>query len=156
MVKLKRYHYTECGLDNVYLIGGFAYIDTPRGRAVQIKDIDGLHRAIGRTLVREKKDLNGREFRFLRHELNMTQQSLALLLGVDAQTVARWEKGRSQITGPAQALIRLLYEEHTQGTRKIIEPLRRLAELDEVNDRGDEPVEFEATEKGWHPSLAAA
>jgi DNA-binding transcriptional regulator YiaG len=156
MTRSRRYHYTECGLDNVYLVSGFEYVDTPRGRAVRIRDIDGLHRAIGRTLVREKKDLNGKEFRFLRHELNMTQQHLASLLGVDVQTIARWEKGKTQITGPAQALVRLLYEEHTHGRRKIIEPLTRIAELDEPSNGKNEPLAFEDTEEGWLPSLEAA
>jgi putative transcriptional regulator len=151
-----RYHYTECGLDNIYLLNGFDFVETPRGRGAAIKDRDGLHRAIGRMLVREKKDLTGKQFRFLRHELNMTQQLLAGLLGVDTQTVARWEKEISEIPGPAQGLIRLLYEEHTNGNKAISEPLRKLAELDELIHGDDETMEFEDTDDGWQPAAMAA
>ena len=47
MTRTKPYHYKGCGLDNVYLHGGVTYVDTPRGKAVQIENIEGLHRAIG-------------------------------------------------------------------------------------------------------------
>jgi putative transcriptional regulator len=157
MTQSDRYQYTECGLDNVYLLNGFKYVETPRGRGAVIKDRGGLHRAIGRFLVREKKNLTGKEFRFLRHELDMTQQLVANLLHVDVQTVARWEKGRTEIPGPAQGLIRLLYEERTNGNRKIATLLERLAELDEIIHSDDEALEFEDTEEGWQASdLVAA
>jgi putative transcriptional regulator len=106
------YHYTESGLDNVYLVNGFDYVDAPGGRQVKIKDIDGLHEAIGRMLVAEKKNLHGKEIRFLRHEMLMSQATLAHLLEVDEQTLARWEKGRTEVPKSAEALIRFLYREH--------------------------------------------
>jgi DNA-binding transcriptional regulator YiaG len=151
-----RYHYTECGLDNIYLGNGFEVVETPRGKGVQIKDREGLHRAIGNMLVCEKKELNGREFRFLRHELNMTQLVLATMLGVDTQTVARWEKGKGDISGPAQALIKLIYAEHTRRNQEISTLLRQLADLDELINGDDEPVEFRDTDEGWQPAALAA
>ncbi len=48
------YHYTECGLEGIYIVGGYKFIDTPRGRAVSIKDMDELHRAIGLLEVSEE------------------------------------------------------------------------------------------------------
>ena len=151
------YHYTECGLDNVYLSGGVAFADTPRGRGVTIRDIEGLHRAIGLLLVREKKSLSGREFRFLRHELNVTQQSLADLLGVSVQRVARWEKGKTAIDRPAERLIRLLYREKVENNTAITEPLQRLSELDEILlDEDGEKLAFAETREGWQPAELAA
>ena len=57
------YHYTESGLDNVYLVNGFTYVDRPDGREVVIEDIDGLHRAIGEFLITNRKNLSGKEIR---------------------------------------------------------------------------------------------
>lgn len=57
MTQSDRYHYTECGLDNVYLLNGFEYVETPRGSGAMIKNWKGLHGAIGRHLVREKKKI---------------------------------------------------------------------------------------------------
>jgi putative transcriptional regulator len=158
MAQAERYHYAECGLDNIYLLNGFRSVRTPRGDAVNISDIEGLHRAIGLMLVRDKKNLTGREFRFLRHELDLTQQALADLLGVNVQTVARWEKGRTKepIDGPAQRMIRLMYSEAINRDDAIIGPLRRLAELDQPGHGDFEQVEFEATREGWQPLLVAA
>jgi putative transcriptional regulator len=155
MATRRKYHYAECGLDNIYLVNGFEYVETPRGKSVNIRDIEGLHRAIGSMLVRERKDLNGNEFRFLRHEINMTQQDLAAVLRVDVQSVARWEKGRNKgpIDGPAQNILRLLYEESIlKENRDILEPLKRLAELDEEIHKMDEEATWDETE-GW--SMAA-
>lgn len=148
-----KYHYTECGLDNVYLINGYVPVSTPRGEGVKIQDIEGLHRAIGLMLVEEKQSLNGNEFRFLRHEMNMTQKTLAGILGVDAQSVARWEKGQTQTDGPSQNILRLLYREYIGGNIAIVEPLKRLAELDEALEHDD--ISFEDTADGWQPALAA-
>ena len=128
-------------------------VETPRGGSVQIRDREGLHLAIGRYLVREKKELNGKEFRFLRHELDMTQQLVGNILRVDAQTVARWEKGiTAAIPGSAQALIRVLYESKTGGDREITRLLAELSELDEIihgDEEGPEALDFEDTGEGW-------
>ena len=41
----KMYHYTECGLTNVWLVNGFIRHRTPYGKRVAIENGDGLHRA---------------------------------------------------------------------------------------------------------------
>jgi DNA-binding transcriptional regulator YiaG len=153
MTHPKPYHYKGCGLDNVYLHGGVSYVDTPRGKAVHIENVEGLHRAIGYWLVHEKKNLTGKEFRFLRHEINLTQQNLAALLNTDVQNVGRWEREEAEkVPGPAQVVIRLLYDEQINGKNAVGEPLRRLAKLDEQFGEGDQ-VKFESGPQGW--SLAA-
>jgi len=154
-----RYHYTECGLDNIYLVNGFGLVDTPHGQSVHIRNIEGLHKAIGQILARERQNLSGKEFRFLRHEMNMTQRDLAAVLRVDVQSVARWEKGHTKrpIDGPAQGLIRVMYEQYIGGNEKIVDPIKRLAELDEAMNSDDdgEEISLEDTEEGWQPSMAA-
>jgi putative transcriptional regulator len=143
-----RYHYTECGLDNIYLVNGFDYVESPRGRGVVIKNRDGLDQAIGRYLIWEKKKLHGKELLFLRHQLDMTQKLVADLLGVDVQTVARWEKG-AEPSGPAQRLMRVLYQEKIDKNPDIMRLLEELSELDELIHGDDETLEFEDTDEGW-------
>ena len=155
--KKARYHYTECGLDNIYLRNGFELVPTKKGRMLHIHNVGGLHQAIGEMLVSEKKHLDGKEFRFLRHELNMTQQILAALLGVDVQTVANWEKEKiKDVPGPAQCVIRLLYSEKMDGNQEICKPLERLAELDELIPEEPE-IDFQQDQDNeeWQPTLAA-
>lgn len=143
-----RYQYTECGLDNIYLMNGFKFRNTPRGKAVSINDVDGLHKAIGLYLVTNKKDLSGVEVRFLRDEMLMSQYTLGKLLGVSDQAVRRWEGGKVEIPKPSEFLLRLLYREHVcDKSGKISATLKEIADLE--NQMSDQPILFKDTAKGW-------
>ena len=145
------YHYTECGLNNIYLVNGYNIIETKRGKAVSINDVDGLHRVIGMFLVSLKKDLSGEEIRFLRHEMLMSQNTLAHLLGVSEQTVRRWENGKINIPKPSESLLRLLYREKINTKNgKVSTILKEIANLeDKINDK---EIVFKDTLKGWKAS----
>ena len=142
------YHYAECGLDDVYLLNGFEYHATAYGLGVSIHDVDGLHRTIALDLVRGKRLLSGREIRFLRKEMDLSQEGLAMLLGNSAQTVARWEKGQTEVPGSADRLIRLLYLEQVAGEPQVRELLEVLSHLDVL---AHEQRLFEERD-GWRPA----
>jgi len=55
--------------------------------------------------------MSGKELRFLRTEMGMTQAELGQLLHRDAQTIARWEKGEIPIDGNADTVVRKLAAE---------------------------------------------
>ena len=130
------YHYTQCGLDYVFLSGGVEFVDGPRGKQMIIRDVEGLHKAIGRFLVNERHTLSGKELRFLRQEMLMSQATLAKLLEVSEQTVHRWESGKSDTPKPAEALIRLLYsEQFGNNSEKIKTALKRIAALEDEIDK---------------------
>ena len=146
------HHYRECGLNQIYLLNGFTYDETRHGRAVSIQDMDGLHRAIGIHLAKEKRALTGAEFKFFRIELGLSQTMLGMLLGKSGQTVARWEKGQSRIDATADRVVRLLYIQQTGGAEDIRSALQELAAL---NDFAEEEVCFEETDEGWQLRVAA-
>jgi putative transcriptional regulator len=75
-MRKRRYHYTESGLDNIYLVGGVAHHKTPYGEGVSIVNTEGLHKAIGLWLIDLPKPLIGTELRFLRLEMELTQGDL--------------------------------------------------------------------------------
>ena len=110
-------HHYECGLPNVYLRNGYRVIDTPYGRGVAIENVEGLHRAIAATLVRERVHLTGPEVRFVRKFLELTQGQLAALLGVEEQSVRRWER-LPRVPKPADRAVRLLFLEQTRDLIK--------------------------------------
>jgi DNA-binding transcriptional regulator YiaG len=105
----KPYLYKECGLDNIYLQNGFSIEKIDGDETVSIHNVDGLWKAIGLSLVTRKKTLSPKEIRFLRNQMGKTQSDLARLLRVDDQTVARWEKKKSKIPGPADLGLRMLF-----------------------------------------------
>jgi transcriptional regulator with XRE-family HTH domain len=87
-------------------------------------------------LVEKKESLTGKEIRFLRHELEMSQALLAKLLQVTEQTVHRWEKGKAGIPKPAETLIRLLYRDQLEPKPKlnVKEQLERIADMEHAID----------------------
>lgn len=123
------YHYKSCGLDNIYLLNGFHIEDTEDGRLVSFEDIEGLHAVIAHRLVNHDAGLNGKEFRYLRKELELSQRELARFFGCDEQTVGRWERGESEVPGSADRLIRLLYLEYYTNNPHVRALLERVAEL---------------------------
>jgi putative transcriptional regulator len=140
------YRYTACGLDDVYLLSGYEMEETPYGKGVSIKNADGLHQAIGSFLVNNKKRLSGKEIRFLRHQLDITQSELARLLGTGAQQVARYEKEECEMPGPADRILRLLYTEHLQ---RDIQVRDLLTVLDQLDDRKRTKMIFERNQGDW-------
>ncbi len=143
----KPFQYKGCGLDDVYLHNGYEIHKTKNGRAVSIKNLDGLLSAIGRYLIRRKKLLNGKELRFLRTQMDLTQSELGRLLGYSDQQVARWEKGHSNIPSPANRMLRLLYEEHLGNKSGSIRQILEL--IDGLDARISDRQVFEKTARGW-------
>ncbi|MFO1046399.1 MAG: helix-turn-helix domain-containing protein [Geminicoccaceae bacterium] len=139
------YHYTESGLDYVYLANGFDIRETERGEMVSFVDLDGLHRAIGHFIVTGRRRLSGAEMRYLRQELGLSQAALARLLGATERTVARWETGHNKPSPAAEGALRLLYQEHTEDQVQVAESFRRMVGSEEQDNRRLELVE----NHGW-------
>jgi len=142
------YHYSESGLDNVYLEGGVTRYKTADGdEATDIADTEGLHMAIGRWLIELPKPLNGAELRFLRLEMEITQGRLAALLGTSEQTISLWERSRKKaMPGSADRLLRVLYAEYASGDGSVRRMVDRLAELDQIKHA---KACVRETRKGW-------
>jgi putative transcriptional regulator len=140
------YHYTGCGLRNVWLRNGFVVCETEYGKGVAIHDVEGLHKVIGLHLVDRKPVLSGPEVRFLRKELDLPQSRLAQILGVSENSVRGWENDRTAISGPAERMLRILYREHVAGDVLVRAVVDRLANLDRSHAR---KLELEDTESGW-------
>lgn len=117
------YHYLECGLKQVWLRNGYRHVETPYGEAVEVENVEELHRMIARALLQRAR-LSGAEFRFLRRELNLSQAALAEMLGNSEQSIALWEKGRGAPKW-ADRLIRALYREHVEGNARLAEIFAR-------------------------------
>ena len=122
--------YTACGLDNVYLLNGYHFVETRRGRMIRIDDQQGLHRVIAHHLVRQRRSLTGKELRFLRHYLGLSQAALAELLGESEQSVARREKRRKNWTKPTlqDRVLRYMIEQRSSGREKLQEFLQSLVD----------------------------
>lgn len=115
------YHYTECGLDNVFLENGYETIDTKYGKATAVIDYKGLHKVIGEHLVYHTQKLNKNEIRFLRVQAMMSQNALAEFLDVSETTVRNWESSRAEMPGASQLLLKALYLECIKANSELRE-----------------------------------
>ena len=138
------YHYTMCGLDNVYLENGYVIEETEDGPCVSIEDIDGLHRVIATDLVAKRARLTAKELRFLRSMLRLSQQKLADLTGNQRGTVTRWENGDA-IPLAVEMLVRGLWFGKVTGCPLTTE----LLEEWERQDAELVQMAYRDTETGW-------
>lgn len=149
------YQYTECGLENIYLKNGYKIIDDPDyGEITTVINTKGLHKAIGKELALGSSNLSGAEIRFLRTELNLSQKRLANLMGLDAQTIARWEKGSGQIPRSSELVLRGYYLNSFFGDGDFKMLTDKLSSLDAQHHMIK--IELEELEnKQWQVSNAA-
>jgi DNA-binding transcriptional regulator YiaG len=119
------HQYLESGLPNVWLTNGYHVRQTEHGEAVAIEDVRGLHRAIGGTVARQTSRLSGAEFRFLRKELELSQETLARIIGKSSQAVALWEKN-DRVPVIADRFMRGLYLEATTGKAEISQQIETI------------------------------
>jgi putative transcriptional regulator len=138
------YHYTESGLQNVWLRNGYRRVRTAYGEALSIHDVPGLHRVIGRALAR-RTHLTGGGLRFLRKELGLSQKGLAQMVGTSEQNVSLWER-RGRIPVAADRLVRLVYLDAIDGNVQVRAIMGQLLALDAADA---ERIELAEGVKGW-------
>lgn len=124
------FNYRGCGLDDIWLMSGYDVEEIDGEESITIRNLDGLHDAIAQSLITRKKVLKGKEIRFLRLQLDLTQSELARLIGCDSQQIARYEKDENKMPGPAGRVLRMLVREHFGGTVLVRELLEALEEMD--------------------------
>ena len=162
------HHYTECGLNYIYLINGYEVInDIEFGEFISIHNVEGLNRQIAKDIIKKAPLIRGQEARFFRSELKLTQTQMSILLGTDLRTIQRWEteKRDDAIPQMADKLIRLFYTAHTEGnkvTKKIHDFMDDTKQINKNNSliNADNKNFFKRlnlaeTRRGWQPKMAA-
>lgn len=129
MKKRSVYHYTECGLDYVYLTSGFKVLRSEGKEVVEVENPEQLQRTIADAIVNHQSKLNGTEIKFLRRLMKMTQPELGELLGKDAQSIARWEKGQNELPSAEDRILRQIYLETSGAHVPFMETSRKTASL---------------------------
>jgi putative transcriptional regulator len=143
------YHYTLCGLSYVYLKNGYEITNEDGEEYISFHELKDLHRLIGKDIINQPKPMTGEQAKYLRVEMNCSQKQVGNLLGVDAQTVARWEKNTLEpVDRTVDTSLRALYAESIDEESKTGFFLRLLADTDEKSIL--ETVELELEEKQQH------
>ncbi len=148
------YNYTGCGLDYIYLEGGYEIKETPFGEGVTIQDIEGLHDAIMHDLICNVPNWSGAELRFIRKEMGLTQKTLGMFVSRDAQTVALWEKDKQPVPEESTNMLRGIYISRKNGSVKLEEMLTRINDLDRQLNAMKKA--YISDDNGWHVSKEIA
>ena len=125
-------HYTDCGLDNVWLASGYKIKNTKYGRAVAVIDIDSLHKLLANNLIEKKGILTGKEFKFLRVQLSLTQRGLGTLLGgVSENAVSLWER-KDSVPAIHDHWLRMLAIAKYSGHTKVADAIAVLQAVEKL------------------------
>lgn len=114
MTRLPDYRYDECGLDNVILKDLPVCMADDGEETVTIRNVNLLHKTLAAAVAAKPTGLVGKEIKFLRTEMEMTQAELGSMVGRDAQTVGRWERGETAIEQAHEMILRAAALEHTK------------------------------------------
>jgi len=144
---LNEYQYTECGLDDVTLVGVTERFCPEGHQEVVIPRMKELHRVIAKNLAAKDSLLTGQEARFLRKYLGCSQADLAKRISVSSETVCRWETEASELSWRNELLLRMSVlmdlRNHNYGAKAF----------DAVaKDRHPAHVRITAHQRDWVPS----
>lgn len=150
------FHYVQCGLDDVWLTSGVEVVETEYGKGFRIGHADELHEAIAKSIVNGARRLRGQEARFLRVLLNLSQEGMAKILGVDRATVIRWERTRERpLTVMQDISVRTTYASRATGDDFVLTVIKEMQDADEQAHGEAYRQVFEASNQGWREKLAA-
>lgn len=144
------YHYTECGLPNVWLDGGIVVNQTPYGATTSIAALDSLHHEIAMDIISRATCMTGAEMRFLRIELDLSQRALARMLKTSEKNIQRWEKNRTGevSNGPACVALGALYV-GMRSDEEFRELMQRVAEIDREISEMEHNMNFRLEGEHW-------
>ena len=144
------YHYTDGGLRNVWLANGYEIKKTPFGEGVAFHNLDGLTESICIALTKKAGVLTGSEFRYIRSAgMLLSQPALGKLMGIDGQSVARWEK-TGKVPKWADKLVRLMYLAQAEGNEPISSAVERVKTVERLVKQR---IVVKESRGQWKPSL---
>ena len=150
------FHYTQCGLDNVYLAGGVQMEETPYGEAFSVEHANELHEAIAKRIINDPRPLRGQEARFLRVMLHLSQEAMAKALGVDRATIIRWERTRDKTLSTIHDMaVRTTYGSRAAADDFMLSVIKELQDADEEAHADVYRQIFESSNEGWREKKAA-
>jgi DNA-binding transcriptional regulator YiaG len=124
--------YRGCGLDNIVLMNGFECIEDDDGEMlISVHDVDGLHRAIADYLIINRKQLSGKEIRFIRRQMGLSQSEMGIFMRLSDQQIARYEKDQFQLTGATDVLFRGFYKSFAENGVNLRQMANELLARDE-------------------------
>lgn len=147
------YHYSFCGLPNVYLRGITVCVcEDCKGESPIIPALGRLHRVISHNVSTKPGRLTGTEIRFLRKGIGLSSKKLAAVFAISPETLSRKENSTSGklLSASEESLVRLMAR-RAAGSEKMREMVLELADLlgEELPKRPRRMCLKPDTQGGW-------
>jgi len=152
----KPFHFVDSGLSSVYLIG-IRYFECTCGKiTVEIPAVKQLMQVIARDILEKPASLAGEEIRFLRKRLGKKQAELAHELGIEPETLSRYENGHQPISESNDKLLRFHYVFNSEDEVLLAQVKESLRELMLEWSACSQPKEIVAAvrDNTWHLTAA--
>jgi len=140
----ENYHYRECGLDNVTLVGLTLRKCPDCGNLMPlIPSIEGLHDSLARAIISKDGALSPAEIVFLRKSLGWSGTDFARNMHCDRAQISKWEHGTVAMSKPYDLLLR----EMVVSGKKITDYHR--TDLNWKKEVQSHPFRFQLQKKVW-------
>jgi DNA-binding transcriptional regulator YiaG len=90
-----------------------------------------LHQVLSIELTQKKGRVTGKELRFMRTALGMSQEGLGKCVGATEQSVSLWER-TGKVPQYADSILRLLVSEKLNGNSKVTEVIERINTVERI------------------------
>lgn len=119
-------------------------------RELVIPKIEQLHAVIAASIIKKPARLSREEIRFLRKSLGWSGADFARMMGTTAETVSRWESGKTPMGVQADRLLRLMVAHLKPVQQYDIEQIKQSATAEA------KPFRLRLTNdaRGWHAKAA--
>jgi DNA-binding XRE family transcriptional regulator len=101
-------NYSFHAFDGIELEDGFCKLDTPYGAATVVEQQEALELLITKTFIFKEDGISGAQLRAIRRALDLTQEALGAILGVERKTIVRWENETSAVSKSEAFAVRML------------------------------------------------
>jgi DNA-binding transcriptional regulator YiaG len=71
--------------------------------------------------------MTGKQFRQMRLRMKLTQAAIAKRFCCSVQAINRWENGKTRVSGAAQGLMTILYDNEINGNKYAVRDYARRA-----------------------------
>jgi putative zinc finger/helix-turn-helix YgiT family protein len=150
----ENHRYTQSGLSNVTIVDlEVRHCPNCGEREYVFPKIAQLHRLLAFQTAKQPVALVGEQIRFLRKYLGWSREQFASIMGVEGETISRWENDKAKMGKAADRLLRVLV--FTKAPVQEYDP----SELADVGKPGKPTMmRVAANSAGWaaaEPAVAA-
>lgn len=114
-----------------------------------IPNMEGLDETLAKLVISQSTRLTGDEIRFLRKYLGLSQEDLARKMGVQPESISRWENERANMSEPHERLLRSIAVHETP-----VDDYTKAVPEDSFGEAREWRMKLTTDDHDWDPAAA--